>query len=152
MGYYITQADIEARVSADVFRRCYDDDNNATADAAPVAGLIADAEGYVEGFLRGVYSLATVRAAPPHEVKRYCLDVAVAYMRERFPSLVRVDGASIFERVTRELTELRTQPRRLDVDGSPEPGANQGGVIYPGVDTDIQDEPRLFDFSHTGLF
>ncbi|MBU1028535.1 MAG: DUF1320 domain-containing protein, partial [Nanoarchaeota archaeon] len=78
---YIVQADIENRISAEVARQILDDNLDGTVDANPLARVIADAESYVEGFLRTVYDLTVIRAlgtGAPNEIKRLCLDVAVA--------------------------------------------------------------------------
>jgi len=144
---YIVQADIEARVSAQVLRQCLDDNNDATADVANVARLIADAESYVEGFLRKEYDLTAIRAlgvACPNEIKRLCLDVATAYLVDRWPDYVRVDGTKLMDRARRDLMDLSAGKTRLDVVGSPEPAANNGGVVRSGNPDDTEVVPHIF--------
>ena len=132
---YVVQADIEARVSAAVVRQILDDDASGAADAANVNRVIADAESYVEGFLRGIYDIAALRVqgtGAPNEVKRLCLDVAVSYLYERWPEYIRGNWQELRERARMELKDLRNGVTRLDVVGAPEPARNQGGVVRSG--------------------
>lgn len=129
---YIVQADLEARVGAEAVRQILDDNRDGTPDAAPLARVIADAESYVEGFLRTVYDLAAIRALTtgvPNEVKRLCLDVAEAYLWDRFPEYVRAQGDKLLERARRDLVDLHKGMTRLDIVGTPEPAANRGGTV-----------------------
>lgn len=141
---YIVQADLEDRVSAEVARQILDDNLDGTVDANPLARVIADAESYVEGFLRTVYDLTVIRAlgtGAPNEIKRLCLDVAVAYLFDRFPEYVRADGHKLLERARRDLTDLHKGLTRLDIVGTPEPAANRGGVVQ----SDDPDNPDPAD-------
>jgi len=145
---YIVTADLEARVSALVVRQILDDDQSGAADTTAVTRVIADAESYVEGFLRGNYDLAAVRAlgtGAPNEVKRLCLDIAVAYLWERHPEYVRADGDKLFERARRDLVDLRAGKTRLDIVASVEPAANQGGVVESDNEDDRTVLPKLFN-------
>jgi len=141
---YIVQADIEARVSAAVLVQILDDNEDGVVDTVPLARLIADSEAYVEGFLRGNYDLAALRAmgtACPSEVKRLCLDVAVSFLWDRFPEYVRADGAALMRRAREDMVALRQGVTRLDVIGTPEPAANQGGATL----SSDPDEPDVAD-------
>jgi len=145
MGTYITQADLENRLTKEVVLQILDDesDQGNTFDDN-VARVIADAESYVEGFLRGNYDLAAIRAlgtGAPNEVIRLCLDVATSYMWERHPEYVRADGNELLKRARLELVDLRKGVTRLDIVDTPEPPANQGGMTQSGDpdDTDPHD-------------
>lgn len=146
MAYpYIAKADIEQRLSAPVVKRIYDDDNDGTADADPVNRLCKDASARVAGFLRGIYSLDAVAAAPPEEVIRLTLDVAEALAAKRFPRAVMRDWMPLWKVATDELKDLRNGVTRLDVEGSPEPAANQGGEVASGNPDAPDPLPRFSD-------
>jgi phage gp36-like protein len=144
---YIVQADIEARLTAEVVRRVLDDDRDLTPDAANLDRVISDAESYVEGFLRGTYDLTALRAMGtgcPNEVKRLCLDVATAMMWERHPEYIRADGESLLARAREDLRDLRMGITRLDVTGTPENAANQGGIVESGDPDDTEPPDAVF--------
>ena len=146
MAYpYIAQADLEARIGAQRVRDILDDDNNGTADPAPVARILADASAKVAGVLRGIYDLTVIASAPPEEVKRLALDVAVVYAAQRHPEVVRRDWQPLLKAVTQDLEDLRTGKARLDIVSTPEPAANEGGsVVSTSVDED-GNPGRVFD-------
>lgn len=129
---YITQSDLENRISANVVRRIFDDDGDGTADAAAITRILADASAKVAGYLRTMYTLADIEASTPEEVKRITLDVAVAYLTIRNPEYFRGDGAGLLKIAVDELKALRTGESRLDVEGSPEPAENAGGLVEEG--------------------
>jgi phage gp36-like protein len=144
---YIVQADIEARLGPQIVQDILDDDYDGTVDANAIAQVIADAEGYVEGFLRGTYNLNTLRGLglnAPHEVKRLCLDVVTAYLWERHPEYVRADGEKLLKRVREDLMDLRQAKTRLDIEGSPEPTAVVGGVVFTDNLEDSSEENNVF--------
>jgi len=153
MAYYITQADIEARMSARVLRQVYDDDRAGTANAAAIAQLIQDAESYVEEFVAPVYVIEDVRADAPDAVKRLCLDAAVAYLRERWPSFTKQVTAKTWERLAKECMEVRLATRRADAGGTNVP-ANVGGTIDPGVPDALVDQGiyQMWGFGNTGVY
>ena len=134
---YITQSDLEARISAATVRRIFDDDNDGSADASPVSRVLADASAKVAGYLRTMYSLDAVAANTPEEVKRLALDVAVAYLAMRNPEYFRADGGRLLDIAVKELQAIRRGESRLDVEGSPEPAQNAGGLVEQG-------DPALF--------
>ena len=120
MAYpYIVQSDLEARLGAQRVRDILDDDNNGLADPAPVARILADASAKVAGVLRGIYDLTVIASAPPEEVKRLALDVAVVYAAQRHPEVVRRDWQPLLKAVTQDLEDLRT------------------GMLLPGIVTNI---------------
>lgn len=128
--------DLQDRISAEIALRFLDDDNDGTVDAGPLARLQADCDSFVEGFLRGIYDLDAVRASPPNQVVRLSLDIAEARLAKRHAEYPRRDWLEIEASVRQELIDIRQGKIRLDVVGSPEPGANQGGnLIAPGTDT-----------------
>lgn len=131
MAYpYIVTADLEQRISAERLKQIYDDDNNGTADANAVVRLCKDASAKVAGYLRGIYDLTTIAAAPPEEVIRLTLDVAEAYAAKRHPEYVKRDWEKLMRAAESDLGKLRRGETRLDIDGSPEPAKNQGGATY----------------------
>lgn len=133
MAYpYIVQSDLEDRVSATVLRRILDDDNAGSAKPSAVTRVIADASAKVAGYLRGIYDLDVVAANPPQEVVRLTLDVATAYLFQRFPEYARGDWLALMQQCDVELKALRRGDTRLDVTGPPEPAANTGGDVSQG--------------------
>ena len=145
---YFTQAELESRLSAKVVAEIYDDANAGSASAAPIAALISDSSSKVDSYLRGVYTLPLT--VVPNEVKRLALDVAVAYAAQRHAEYVRRDWKPLMEQVEKDLKRLRTGETRLDVAGTPEPAANEGGNVVNGT-TAEPDTPFKF-FSDMGDF
>lgn len=154
MAYYITQADIEARVSARVLRQVFDDDRSGTADAANITQLITDAESYVEEIVGCTYVIADVRTSAPNAMKRLCLDAAVAYMRERWPSLTKTLTAKAWERLAKECSEVRLATRRVLPAGTQGVPANTGGTVDPGTPDELADEGiyQMWGFGNTGVY
>lgn len=157
MGRYIVQADLEDRVSAQVLREITDDDVDETPDATVLARVIADAESTVESFLRKVYNLQALRDLAgadiddvPNEIKRLCLDLAVAYLWDRFPEYVRADGRRMRQDALDELRDLARGLRRLDDIDTVEPTA-QVTVQARSGDPDDPDPADKF-FMNPGSF
>lgn len=123
---YITQSDLETRLSPAVIRRVLDDANVGAASAGAVERVIRDASAKVAGFLREPYSLDAIAANTPEEVKRLTLDVAHAYLCRRHPEVVKGDWPEMLRMADRELTNLNLGKTRLDVVGPPEPHQNIG--------------------------
>lgn len=145
---YITLSDIEDRITQTVVRQILDDNVDGTPDENPLLRVIADSESYVEGFLRGNYDIAAIRllgTSVPNEVKRLCLDIAVSFLYDRHPEYIRADGAKLLEVARRDLIDLRKGVTRLDVVGSPEPAANQGGVVRSGDPINPDPAPKFFN-------
>ncbi len=124
----ITQADIEARVSARVLAQVYDDDADGVADSAGVALLIEDASSYVLEYYFGNYTGAIDVDAIPKPLRRMALDAAHAYLALRHPEFVRADAKVMFERLDKELKRLR-EAMTTAIDAPPEPAANVGGEV-----------------------
>ena len=153
---YITLSDLEDRITQAVVTQILDDNVDGSPDENPLLRIIADAESYVEGFLRGNYDIAVLRTqglSAPNEVKRLCLDVAVAHLYDRHPEYIRADGRQLLERARRDLIDLRKGVTRLDIVGSPEPAANQGGVVRSGDPDSIAPVDKFFnDPDSFGIF
>ncbi len=131
----VGEAAIERRLSAAVVRRVYDDENTGAVTSAttdPLGQLIVDAEALFEGYCRGIYDLTALRAAKPPEAIRLCLDIVDFLAAKRFPRAVNRDWTVLEASVRDELKDLRKGLTRLDVMGTPEPAANQGGYISSG--------------------
>jgi phage gp36-like protein len=151
-GHYIKQADLEARLSAAVVKRIYDDNNLGAAEETPLSQLIKDAEAKFEGYCRGIYDLAALRLAKPNEAVRMCLDIAEAFAAKRFPRAYTRDWQPLMDFVDRELKRLRTSETRLDIASSPEPAANVGGkVLLFGGKANSEDNDPSFT-SGFGIF
>lgn len=146
-GLYITDAVASSRLSAAVVRRIYDDNNDGLPDSDPVAQLIRDAEAMFEGYCRGIYDLAALRIAHPNEAIRLVLDCVEFLAAKRFPQACKRDWTILEASVRKELESLRKGLTRLDVMGSPEPAANQGGEVFNGTTADPIDvfEPTFLN-------
>ena len=128
---FVTQKQLEDRLSATTVQRIYDDNRDGVADTDPVAQLLADASSKVAGRLRGVYTIAQLVAATCHELVRVTLDVAVAMAAQRHPEVVRRDWEPLMRQADKDVTAIRLDDASLDTDGAPEPKANVGGQAYP---------------------
>jgi len=130
---YFTQSDLEARLSATTVSQVFDDDNSGSSDVAPIALLIADASSKVDSYLRGTYSKYMPFETVPNEVKRLALDVAVAFVAQRHPEVVRMAWKELMDAAEADLAKLRDGKTRLDVaDAVP---ANAGGGVIGDDET-----------------
>lgn len=135
IGHYIDQSAIERRLSPAVVRRVYDDGNIGMVGSSiidPLGQLIIDAEAKFEGYCRGIYSLSALRTAKPTEAIRLVLDIAEALAAKRFPRAMNRDWMVLEQSVNAELKSLRRGETRFDVEGNPEPPANEGGYVSSG--------------------
>lgn len=152
MAYpYIAKVDIVNRLSPQVVQQIYDDQETGSAADAAVSALCADASSKVAGYLRGIYDLDDVANNPPHEVIRLSLDVATAYASQRFPSYVKRDWEKLMKQAEGDLDKLRMGKTRLDVKLTPEPAANEGGLVVSG-DINNPDTKDLLFTNGTGIF
>lgn len=142
---------LEKRLSAQVVRRIYDDNNDGEADDSPLLQVCEDAEAHFESFCSGIYDLATLRASPPSEAVRLCLDCAEAMAYRRFPRAAARDWLPMWQVVEKELEGLRTRKTRLNTTTAPEPASNEGGAVYLGT-TEVNDDETTSVFSDFGDF
>ena len=138
MGDYIDKDDLVNRVTARTLAQLTDDDDDGDADDVVVDDFIADAEGYVNGFLRPIYTQAIPLNPVPAELKRLVLDVCEARLQMRFPEHGRGDGAKMLAAVRTELMDLRKGTTSLGVEGTPEPATSHGAETY--ADGDLVNE------------
>lgn len=146
-----TQGQLEARLSKTTVTRIFDDDNDASADSDPIAGLIRDATSKVRAWLGPTYDLDQIDPTKQDEVVRLALDVASAMAAQRHPEYVRIDGYKMMEQAERDLTTLRKGLTNLGIKTAPEPAANQGGEVESG-DPDFPDIKPKFFIDGTGDF
>lgn len=142
---------LERRLSAQVVKRIYDDDNDGEADTNPLAQVCEDAEARFESFCSGIYDLATLRATPPSEAVRLCLDCAESMAYRRFPRAAARDWQQLWQVVEKELGDLRTRKTRLNTATAPEPASNEGGAVYLGT-TELSDDETTSVFTDFGDF
>lgn len=141
---YWLLSDLENRLSAEVVRQVFDDNGDGVADAAVIVRLQSDSDSWVEGYLRGNYDLAAVRANPPNQVRRLSLDYAEACTARRHGEYVRRDWKGMLEQAEKELRRIRSGEVRLDVEGTPEPATNHGGAVWDGSTDYTADAPKVF--------
>jgi phage gp36-like protein len=144
--------DLQNRISEETVLQILDDDHDGSADEAAISRLQSDSTAYVDGFLRPCYDLDAVHAAPPSEVVRLALDVAEWMCAKRWPRYLGGDWEKKRDHTRGELLDLRTGKTRLDVVGTPEPAANEGGVVLTVDAGDEEEHVRLWGFSDTGDF
>ena len=78
---YATQAELEDRLAPDVVVLLADDDGDGLADADVITAVLADASATIDQGLAGRY--VTPLSSPPSVVKRWCVDLAIAYLFNR---------------------------------------------------------------------
>lgn len=144
---FITQVQLSRRISPATLRRIYDDSLVGSADTDAVTQLRQDASSMVAGYLVGITDLNAVQAAATagtaHEVVRLTLDVAVAMACQRHPEVMEhVDWEALMKSARADLKMLRESFTQLDIEGSPNPPANVGGVVLP--DPNSTSRPRTF--------
>ncbi len=153
---FVTQTDVEQRLSVAKVRRLLDDDNNGTADATSVQRLIKDASSKVAGILRANYPLDVIIAMSaddlPEEIKRLTLDGVVAYAAQRHPEVMNRDWVELMKAWNADLKMLRNAETRLDIQGSPEPPQNVGGDVATGDPANPNANQRPFFLWGTGDF
>lgn len=146
---YWSQTDLEDRVGVEKLRQFLDDNNDGSTDAGPLVRLQSDSDSFVEGYLRGVYSLDACREVKPNQIRRLSLDYAVAQLAKRHPEYVRRDWVQLEDAVKAELCDIRSGKVRLDIETSPEPTALAGAQVVGGGVT-MDDPPLKFFVGDTG--
>jgi len=148
---YWTYDDLVARVGIDAILVAFDRDNDGEPDTGTIERLQVDCDAHVEGYLRGIYDLDSVRDVKPSQVVRLSLDYAEARVWRVAPTHARCDWAEYIKVVDGELAGLRSGKVRLDVSGPPENAANVGGMIASGSGS-IQCPPVKFYIGGMGDF
>jgi phage gp36-like protein len=144
MPSYISQADLEARLSAKVVRQICDDNNDGKADPSAIARIIEDAEAKFESAIRNVVSVLPLSPVPT-EAKRLVLDIAEAYAAKRHPRYVRLDWERLMKACDVDLDRIATGKRRLNA-SPPEPtGIHQPPQQLGPISASGEEEARRFD-------
>lgn len=150
---YWTLADLEAFVGPDLVARYIDDDRDGAADSAAIARLQKTCDSKVESWLRGIYSLDAMRTVKPEAVVRLSLEAARIELFKRHPEIARADWRPYEDSWRKECGDLRAGRMRLDVEASPEPAANVGGVVWDGGDDESElPEPVFSGPGSMGIF
>lgn len=144
---YVTQKDVEDRISPVVVRRILDDRKSGAADPDAVSRVIRDASAKVAGTLRGIYDLDVVASNTPEEVKRLTLDGVHAYLCQRHAEFVKGDWVEMMKLWRADLKDLREGRTRLDVVGPPEPPANVGTEHVDGDPDDFVEDDFRTNFT-----
>jgi hypothetical protein len=127
-----TRDDLENHIGKARLDLCLSDQPMGEASEESVAILIDNATRFCRGKIGAVFELSTLDADTAGDLKRLALDVARAYLAERAPESLRLDPAKIFDRVTKELKQLRIGESTLGTQAAPEPAANHGGEVTSG--------------------
>lgn len=131
----ITKAQLEARIGADILRRCCDDNNDLVADPIVVDQLLADASGYVRGGMpqHNPDDLTPANAIVTDELRRLALDAAVLMLAERRPMIVKRSVENMREALNTCLERLLKGQRSLGSNTAPTPADNTLSVASSGV-------------------
>lgn len=154
MGNYVSQAQVEDRLSVAVVRRVFDDNNDGLADNGPLARVITDGEAWFESVALCVYPDQTaLRRDGGVVAQTMVLDCIEALFARRFPHAVKREWTQLWEYTDKQLMRLRRGEIQLPIQGSPNPAANTGGAVYAGDEVvSALDEPTFFAVNGTGLF
>lgn len=153
MGNYVNQADVEARLSADVVRRVLDDNNDGLADESPLSRVIADAEAWFESVAICVYpELETLRADGGIVAQTMVLDCVEALAARRFPRAFNRDWTALWDYTDKQLMRMRKGDIKLPVHGSPNPTANSGGRVELHGPAEVATDNEPVFTGGTGLF
>ena len=137
MSAYFTQADLEARVGANIVVTCFDDDNDGVADASALARIIDDASSFCDGYYAAL-GLIPFQGTPPATVKRLALDVAVAFVAQRHPEVLHRDWEALLDAARRELEDVRKGKTQLGLT-APDAEPIQNTVHASGVSSSDPD-------------
>lgn len=159
-GLYITQTDVEQRMTSELVLKIYDDDGTGalgTSEETALTNIILDAENLVEEAIRKTYGeagLVWLRAqatSAPRSVKRRCLDAVRLYIAERHPQYIRLELDKCWERFYRDLDRLKLREVEMAVVGSPEPAVTDEGTVRSGNPDATTPLPKVF-LDGTGIY
>lgn len=159
MGTYIEQVDLELRLTARVLAKITDDDRDASADAAVVDRVIADAESYCEARIMKSYGEANIEALrvsgpdAPHEFRRLCVDAAEYMLYARHPDYIRGGWVQRKTELDKALDGLRMTEFRLpptDAETAVNPHARGEHFVDSG-NTDPECDNHMF-LNGVGIF
>jgi len=135
-----------ARIPESTIIDCLDR-GSGSADPASLDALIMDATSYLIERIAAIYpgwdSAPLFQPPYPPAIIRLTTDVCHAYLGERYPAYLRVNGTAMFVRVDKELKQVRVQEVTLGA-APPDPAQNQGGVVYQDTNDIAGSYPPLF--------
>jgi hypothetical protein len=148
IGRFVSQVEIEQRISAVLLRRLCDDNNDGVTDDADVQRLIDDTEAIVIGAAVTEYELAQLPADPTAAnltpggklLKSITLKLIQGQAFDKFPEYARSDGTTHTKDAMQLVSMVATAKLRLEGLGA-DP-ANVGGETV-AFDGDL-DEPTRF--------
>lgn len=124
---WVDRARVEARLSREVVRQLYDDNNDGEADDDPVDQLIEDAHAWATSWLDPTYGDDLPLPYTP-EVRRLTLDAVEWMAAKRHPEYVRRDWEKLKADNRKDFESLRTQLRTLG-QRPPDPSKTVGGAV-----------------------
>lgn len=134
MGKYITQLDVEHRLSAASVAYIFTDPGADTINAAALNGCIDDAEAEVESWLLGDIDITSESFNRVDRLLRRCaVDFFCCYAYERRPEYEKTfgedpRGGSRWKRATQRMERIQASLQKLPDQPSVKP-ANVGGII-----------------------
>lgn len=155
---FVTQTQLESRLSAKRVKRMFDDDANGTADVNPVKQLRQDASSKVASYLEPIGIITSMgtyfdgstgelvaQASVHPEIVRLTLDVAQAMAAQRHPTIWQIDWEKLMKGAETDLKNLREGKTSLGGNGAPEV-VNQGAFLVSGnTATENADTQRFWD-------
>lgn len=122
---YCTQADLEARIGADVLGQLTNDSatdpQNAQVDANVVLALILKADTFINNSLSAVYDVpfgatSTSATSTPALVKQMSIDLSCYFAMQRRPAVYKItdDWNNVYDAVLKQLDRLESKDDALN--------------------------------------
>jgi len=142
MGNYITQADLESKISKSLLIQLTDDDKTGLIDSAKIDSAIADAEAEINGHIATKY---TVPVSPVTDLlKKLARTIAVKNLYDRRPSTPENVNDN-YDNAVAFLKEVARGNATLGVDPAPAESSKAGSGETFGPE-------RVFDRDKLGSF
>ena len=131
---YLTIADLENALGSAMVLRLLDDDNDGVADTGPLASVLSDAEGLVNGYVSKQYNMATLLsdAAATAQLRMFARAIAVEFAYRRRSDFYTRDGTphtTVYAETLKQLKDVATGTIRIDTNGAPmSPAVTHGGI------------------------
>lgn len=162
-GNYITETDVDQRITARTKLDIFDDDGSGDLSAAEettLSDFILDAESEVEDVIKKTYGnagLIWLRAEgtdAPRSIKRLCLDAFEVRAFRRHPSYIRAQWVEREKALADDLKALRVREIELattDPTDDLEPAVRDGGEVRSGDPDATTPLDKVF-LDGTGIF
>jgi phage gp36-like protein len=141
---FITAKQLNDRVGEIIVDRILRAPGSGKADPEAIERVCRDASSWVRGNIGPVYDLSKLPEDSAEEIVRISLDVAHAYLAQRHPEIIRVDGFKMLEQAAKDIKKIRFGEANLGTREEPAP-ANEGTHVSSGDPTCPEPKPRFSD-------